>query len=117
MNTTLDTRDSATIVMATGRLDFEASDPFQKELETVIAQAATRHAAVLVNCAGIDYVSSAGLRVFLVAARSAKAANVALSVYSLSVAVKQVFDVSGFGRIINVYEDEASALAGVGSAA
>ena len=72
MNTTIETLDSATIVKATGRLDFEASASFQKELEQAIANAAARKAAVAINCEGIEYVSSAGLRVFLVAARAAK---------------------------------------------
>ncbi|MEI8297636.1 MAG: STAS domain-containing protein [Pseudomonadota bacterium] len=117
MNTLIDPQDRATLVAASGRLDFEASAAFQKELEAAIAAAAARKAAVIVDCAGIDYVSSAGLRVFLVAARAAKGASVAFAVYSLTTAVKEVFDVSGFGRIIDVLPDHASAMTKVGAAA
>ena len=111
MNTTIETLDSATIVKATGRLDFEASASFQKELEQAIANAAARKAAVAINCEGIEYVSSAGLRVFLVAARAAKSAAIGFGVCSLTAGVKEVFDISGFGRIIDVFPDQAAALA------
>ena len=114
MITHVNPKDGATLVTVTGRLDFEASASFQKELETAIAAAAARKAAVIVDCAGIDYVSSAGLRVFLVAARAAKGESVTFAVHSLTAAVKEVFEVSGFGRIIDVLPDHAAAAAKVG---
>jgi len=64
-----------------------------------------------VNCAAISYVSSAGLRAFLVAARAAKSAGVGFAVCSLVSAVQEVFDVSGFSSVIRVADSESDALA------
>ncbi len=117
MNVTHDNDHKTTTIHATGRLDFEAAGAFQKDLEASIAAAAAAGNAVLLDCATLDYVSSAGLRVFLVGARAAKAANVPFAVYALTAAVKEVFDVSGFGRIIDVLADRAGALEKVGRSA
>ena len=117
MITHVELQDRATLIMSTGRLDFEAAAAFQQELEAAIGAAAARKAAVVIDCGAIDYVSSAGLRVFLVAARAAKGAAVAFAVHSLTPSVKEVFDVSGFGRIIDVLPDLSAAMAKVGVSA
>jgi anti-sigma B factor antagonist len=117
VNVTHDTANRTTTINASGRLDFEAAGAFQKELEQAVAAAAAGGNAVLIDCAGLEYVSSAGLRVFLVGARAAKAASVPFAVYALTTAVKEVFDVSGFGRIIDVLADRSGALEKVGRSA
>lgn len=117
MNVTHDTNHRITTIHAAGRLDFEAAGAFQKDLEQAVADAAAGGHALVLDCAELDYVSSAGLRVFLVGARAAKASSVPFAVYSLTAAVKEVFDVSGFGRIIDVLADRAGALEKVGRSA
>ena len=114
MNLTQETQNQTTTLHAQGRLDFEAAGHFQQELEKSVASAASDGNALLIDCGSLEYVSSAGLRVFLVAARAAKAANVPFAVYALTPAVKEVFDVSGFARIIDVLGDRAGALEKVG---
>ncbi len=72
---------------------------------------ATVPAAVIIDCAALDYVSSAGLRAFLLAARTAQRAGISFGLCSLKPAVREVFDLSGFSRIIAVHADRATALA------
>ena len=85
---------------------------FQKQLEELIAAAtATPGAAVIIDCGMLEYVSSAGLRVFLLAARAAQKAGIAFALCSLKPAVREVFDLSGFSSIIAVHPDRATALA------
>jgi anti-anti-sigma regulatory factor len=48
--------------------------------------------------------------VFLLAARSAQRAGVSFALCALMPAVREVFDLSGFSRIIAVHPDRASAL-------
>jgi len=117
VNVTHDTAQKTTTLHAIGRLDFEAAGGFQKDLEASVSAAAADGNAVLIDCSALEYVSSAGLRVFLVGARAAKAANVPFAVYALTASVKEVFDVSGFGRIIDVLFDRAGALEKVGRGA
>jgi anti-anti-sigma factor len=106
----------ATLVIAEGRLDFSAAAAFQKELEQAMATAATtsgRAKAVVVDCASLDYVSSAGLRTFLQAARTAQRTGILFALSTLQPAVREVFELSGFSRMIPIHADRTAALAKV----
>jgi len=110
MNIRLETQGQTTLVIPEGRLDFGAAPGFEKRLQEIFAGAQTAPSAVIIDCAALEYVSSAGLRVFLLAARSAQRAGVSFALCALMPAVREVFDLSGFSRIIAVYPDRAAAL-------
>jgi anti-sigma B factor antagonist len=101
----------ATVVVPEGRLDFAAAPGFQAEIERVFAGAGQGLAAVIIDCTALDYVSSAGLRVFLLAARASQKARIPFALCALQPAVREVFDLSGFSRIIPIHADRATALA------
>jgi anti-sigma B factor antagonist len=104
----------ATLVIPEGRLDFGAAGSFQQHLEQAIAAAggpAGKAGGVIVDCAALDYVSSAGLRVFLQAARAAQRAGTTFALCALTPAVREVFELSGFSRVIAVHADRNAALA------
>ncbi len=111
MNVRLETLALTTLVIPEGRLDFSAAAGFEKQLEQVLAGAGTAPAGVIMDCAALEYVSSAGLRVFLLAARSSQRAGISFALCALKPAVQEVFELSGFSRIITVYQDRATALA------
>jgi anti-anti-sigma factor len=94
-----------------GRLDFGAAAGFQEQVEQVMAGTRPAPAAVVIDCAALEYVSSAGLRVFLLAARTSQRAGLRFSMCALQPAVREVFELSGFSRVIAVYADRAAALA------
>ena len=81
--------------------------PVLQQLEAAVA---AKPRGLVVDCSSLDYVSSAGLRVFLVAARAAKAAGVGFDVSDLKPAVKEVFDLTGFGNVITLCADRATAV-------
>jgi anti-anti-sigma factor len=108
MNTQFESLGKLAVVIPSGRLDFGAAASFQSELDKALAG---RPAGMIIDCAGLDYVSSAGLRVFLLVSREAKRAGVALVICSLKPPVKEVFDVSGFSQIIAICTDRAAAVA------
>jgi anti-anti-sigma factor len=110
VNTEIESIGNITLVIPHGRLDFGAAAGFQAEVERALA-GASRSTGVLIDCAGLDYVSSAGLRVFLLATRVAMRSGVAFAVCSLRPAVREVFDVSGFGQLIAVHADRSHAIA------
>jgi stage II sporulation protein AA (anti-sigma F factor antagonist) len=107
MNTQFESLGKRLVVTPSGRLDFGAAASFQSELEKALAAGS---AGMIIDCAGLDYVSSAGLRVFLLVSRAAKRAAVPLVICSLKPAVKEVFDVSGFSQIIAVCADRTAAV-------
>jgi len=59
----------------------------------------------------VRYVSSAGLRILLKLAKEAKAKGAAYSLVGLQPAVREVFEISGFDKIIPSYATLAEAVA------
>ncbi len=111
IQTRQETVQDTTILSPTGRLDYDASAEFQSALEDAVAQGAGTSPGIIVDCAKLGYISSAGLRAFLVGAREAKAAGLAFVICDLSPAVQEVFAVSGFDRTIPVHPNRDAALA------
>jgi anti-sigma B factor antagonist len=99
------------VAIPEGRLDFGAASDFQARLEQLLAGAGPKPAGLIIDCAGLDYVSSAGLRVFLLASRASQRAGIPFAICALTPAVREVFDVSGFSRVVTVHADRATALA------
>lgn len=95
------------IVAIAGNLDSATSPEAQKALDAVVAGART----VALDFTELDYISSAGLRVLLGAAKQLRAAGGALRMFGLNASVREVFEISGFSTILAVYPSEADALA------
>ena len=111
MNVRFESLVLTTLVIPEGRLDFGAAPGFQRQLEERLADSSSSVTALIIDCSALDYVSSAGLRVFLLAARAAERARISFGLCALKPAVREVFELSGFGRIIPVHADRAAALA------
>ena len=111
MNAHIEKLGLVTLIVAQGRLDFSAAAAFQAQIEQALAAAGGAGAAVIIDCGGLEYVSSAGLRVFMLAARNAQRAGLNFSVCTLQHAVREVFELSGFARVMAVHADRATALA------
>jgi anti-anti-sigma factor len=111
MNVRLETIGQTTLVVVEGRLDFDSAGTFEKQLNQAFVGKPAGPAAVIIDCAGLEYVSSAGLRVFLLAARTAQRAGYQFALCGLQPSVRDVFELSGFSRIITIYADRAAALA------
>ena len=110
MNLRVERLGPVTLVVAAGRLDHAAAAAFQSQLEelTGAGEGAT---ALVVDCAELEYVASAGLRVFLLAAKNCQRTGRYFAACTLQNAVREVFELSGFARIIPLHPDRAAALA------
>ena len=109
MNHRIERHGSVTVLIASGRLDFSAAAGFQSEVDKLVC-ANDGTTALIVECAELEYVSSAGLRVFLLAARNGQRNGRYFAVCALQHAVREVFELSGFGRLIPLHADRATAL-------
>lgn len=99
----------ATIVTVKGRMDAITTPAFEKSLNELIAGGEIRF---VVELAGLDYISSAGLRGILAAAKALKSKGGEIRFANVGGAVKEVFDISGFGSIFRMHDSVAAALAG-----
>ncbi len=98
------------VIRVTGRLDSATAPQFEERLMSAI-QVGETHIAV--NLEGLDYISSAGLRVLLKAAREIKTGGGGLALCCMRDYIREVFDLSGFISIIPVVATEEEALAKV----
>jgi anti-anti-sigma factor len=98
---------SAIVLALTGRLDGLSSPALEQRVDAVLASGAK---ALVLDLSGLDYVSSAGLRVFLTAAKKFKTAGGRASFAALPAPVREVFELSGFLDVLDIRTDVASAL-------
>jgi anti-sigma B factor antagonist len=94
-----ETRGGWLVVGVTGRADAETAD----QLEAALRAAVGQHPKVAADLAALDYISSAGLRAVLQAARAAQMADVEFAVCGMSASVKKVFDMSGMHHVLTIY--------------
>ena len=101
---------TAAVLHLQGRLDSSTS----KQLEQAAAsQIATGQLKLILDFAQIDYISSAGLRSVLLVTHQLIDLNGSLSVCNLSPAVLQVFEISGFSKIISQFPSLQDTLAAI----
>ena len=98
------------VVAAEGRLDISNSGQFEKECLEWIEKG---HNMLVFDFSLLEYISSAGLRSILSAAKKAAGAGGSLSLCGLNGLVEEVVTVSGFDNIMTVYADVPQALAGI----
>jgi anti-anti-sigma factor len=99
--------DGATILQFSGRLDGTNS----ATTDTSLADAVGRNPTLILDLAKLDYISSAGLRVLLKAAKQAQTAKQKLLLAGLQPSVKQVFEISGFSTLFATFDTNDAALA------
>jgi len=109
MQFSVKTAGEVAIVMLQGKLDHRTSPDVQEQMTVLFEKG---EAKILVNLKDLDYVSSAGLRIFLAAARQLKPDGGEIRICSLNDIVREVFEISGFTTIFKVFANEAEALDG-----
>jgi anti-anti-sigma factor len=96
------------VVDMIGRLDSRTAGPASTELNK-IAQGPDRK--LLLNAGKLEYMSSAGLRAILVAAKLIQVHGGEVKICRANATVKHVMEVSGFTSLLHLYDTEESALA------
>ena len=109
MTISVKTTNDVKVLHCEGELDTQTSPDAQNQLKQLIEEGARK---VLVNFEKLHYISSAGLRILLAAAKQLKTADGELRICDLNEVVKEVFDISGFSTIFNIFESESEALEG-----
>ena len=99
-------QNDVTFVTVAGSLDSNSSPKAQQTLDGILANGTRK---VVIDLSGVDYISSAGLRVMLAMAKRLSGGG-ALRLFGLNETVREVFDISGFSTILAVFATEAEAL-------
>lgn len=97
-----------TVLKLSGRLDGVAAPQLEAKLAEVLAAGKDR---LVFDCSDVEYASSAGLRVFLLAAKQFKTRGGSCSFAALAPALREVFSLSGFLEVLEVHDTVAQATA------
>ena len=102
---------AAIVVKAVGRIDHLSAAAFEQALVPHLAQAAASHQALVLDFAGVDYISSVGLRVLMIAAKQAREQGFKLLVAAPQTVVAEIFAISRFNRVLSITATLDDALA------
>lgn len=101
------------VVSIGGRVDSVVAMDFEQALTDALDEAG---GSLVLDCADLAYMSSAGLRALLVAIKKANAAGGELFLCRVSTRIREVLDVSGFTRFTKLFDAVADAAAGLSGA-
>ena len=104
---------NARVVTPRGRLDHENCEPFQADLASELDACVRDQAALVLDMSGIEYVSSAGLRCLMIAARQAAARSSRVVAAAPQPVVAEILQISRFNLVLPVFGTTREALASV----
>jgi anti-anti-sigma factor len=107
----------AVVLRPTGRIDHAAAPAFRAALAPHLERCAAGQDGVVLDFAGVDYISSDGLRVLVLAAKQAREQGGTLLVADLSPRVREIFEITRFQQVVDIVPTTAEALARVSPAA
>ncbi len=110
MDITTDRHAQALTLSISGRIDSNNAEDFQQALLGEIDKGEQR---LVLDLRELDYVSSAGLRVFLMAAKRLMPTDGGMALFGLQGNVREVFEISGFTSILTIRDDHQQALEAV----
>ena len=99
------------VVSVRARVDHRSAVDFELALAPYLAQCSTDDAAVVLDLGGVEYMSSVGLRVLMLASRHARRQNGRLVICSLGDTLTEIFAISRFDQVFDCYRDVDAALA------
>ncbi len=103
--------EDVVVITVSGRVDHANADQFRAALWPHLASCTGGGDRLVLDLAGLEYISSAGLRVLMLASRDVKSRDGRLVVCGLQPIVKEIFEISRFNIVLNVLPDRTAALA------
>lgn len=98
--------DQISVLYLSGFLDAHTAPKFEDGLQKLIKEERVR---IIVNLKNLDYISSAGLGVFMGFIEEIRDKGGDIKLSNLSAKVFKVFDLLGFPALYEIYDDEMQA--------
>jgi anti-sigma B factor antagonist len=117
MNVTSRRYAQATVLRVSGRLDQDTCEGFRGDLMKHVESAVKAGGAIVLDLSGLEYVSSAGLRCFMLASRQAKQHQVRIFVADLQPMVHEIFTISHFNLVFQMFPTVREALGAISAEA
>ena len=101
----------AVVVSPVGRIDQSSDDTFMEALAPHLERCAAGEDRLVLDLSDLEYISSAGLRVLMLAAKQTKAQGGTLLVTGLQPLVKEILEISRFTMVLDITPSLRDALA------
>lgn len=99
MKTTINEIDGKLVAVLEGELDTAAAVETEKEFKPLEE---SKDKDIVIDCSGLQYISSSGLRLFLSLLKNTKANGNQLTLKNLNENIKKVFSMTGFTSLFNI---------------
>ncbi len=100
---------SVQVLTVTGRIDQTHSKSLESALAPYLAQCDGSGLPLLLDFSGVDYISSIGLRVLLMAAKQVQRQHGHIAIADLTPIVAEVFKVSRFDLVFRIFPSVSAA--------
>ena len=105
------------VVAPVGPIDHVNATKLQDALAPIVDDAAAGGRPLVLDFAGVEYISSMGLRVLMVAAKQMRSRSAPMAVAALQPVVSEIFDIARFRFVVDVHPNVRDALAALSAPA
>ena len=93
-----------TMIRIEGRIDHKTAKDFEDVLKPYLDECGKgAYQKILMDLGGVDFMTSAGLRVLMIAVKICGRKDGEISVAALRPMIKEIFKISRFDSVLNVY--------------
>lgn len=107
----------ALVLTPVGRIDNSTTDGLRSDLDTHVATCRKGGDRLILDFSKVDYISSVGLRVLMLAARKVREQEGSIVVAGLQPVVREIFEISRFNLVFQCFGTVRDALGKVSAAA
>ncbi|MDA3817999.1 MAG: STAS domain-containing protein [Prolixibacteraceae bacterium] len=109
MDLTTSKKGDFTVAAISGRIDTTNYNEFETQIMDIIEKGENN---IILDCENLNYISSSGLRVFLITQKKLMGTKGKLHLCNMQPAIKEIFDISGFSSIFKIFNTEDEAMNG-----
>ena len=117
MQVTAERHADVLVVAVTGRIDYMNAEEFKSALQPHLANCVAGGDKVVLDLSRLEYVSSAGLRVLMIAAKDVRPRKGRLVAVALQPVVREIFEISRFTLVFDIFDSVQDALRAISPAA
>jgi anti-sigma B factor antagonist/stage II sporulation protein AA (anti-sigma F factor antagonist) len=98
------------VAVPAGQIDHPNAGRLEQALAPILDAMTLRGSALVLDFSRVEYISSMGLRVLLMAAKKLRAQNARIAVAALGPVVSEIFEIARFNHVLEVFPDVRAAL-------
>ena len=99
------------VLVLSGKINHNGADAFREALLPFVEAEEPGYQSIVLDLAGVEYMSSVGLRALMLAAKKSKTIGRTVVVAGLNDTMQEIFQISRFNLVFDIHADVPAALA------